>query len=549
MVADDRHRERVRLQDPVLPPRRRGVQDRRRAREGPIAASVWADWGGFKMEALDGDPRQRGAGHARRRARDHPLRRCRRAPATEPGDGEGDGGRPRRSASTSPRTRRSSGSPSTRRGRSGSTTRSARSRSGKNADVVLWSGDPFSVYTHAEKVWIDGALLFDRAGPGGATGAPTSSSASCHAAEREPTDAHPLAPGSCPRARLDRRPRAAAQTVAITGGTVYPVSGPADPNGTVLIVNGQITAVGAERRRPAGATRIDATGKWVTPGSGQCARPPSAWWTWAMAPTPMNRARQRQGCRRRLVPAVAGLQPGQRPDRRTTASTASRPSAIWPTRRADRRAGGHDRPRRGLAERRAAQGPGGHGGASSEDNGGAGGERAGRVDRQAHGAARRHQVLHGATRRPTTRAQDAGIRVPARGSRGDDPGRRRAGFPLVLNVDQASDIEAGARLGARRISSSSCSHGAAEGWKVAGQHRRGERHGHGRGHEQHPGLFTTLGARQDNAALLRKAGVAGHSDRERGRRGRRGIQRPQRAVRGRERRRLRHDVGRRPRAR
>ena len=36
---------------------------------------------------------------------------------------------------------------------------------GKNADVTLWSGDPFSVYTHAEKVWIDGALLFDRSDP------------------------------------------------------------------------------------------------------------------------------------------------------------------------------------------------------------------------------------------------------------------------------------------------------------------------------------------------------------------------------------------------
>jgi len=33
---------------------------------------------------------------------------------------------------------------------------------GKNADVVLWSGNPFSVYTKAEKVWIDGAVLFDR---------------------------------------------------------------------------------------------------------------------------------------------------------------------------------------------------------------------------------------------------------------------------------------------------------------------------------------------------------------------------------------------------
>lgn len=36
---------------------------------------------------------------------------------------------------------------------------------GKDADVVLWSGDPFSVYTHTEKVWIDGALLYDRSDP------------------------------------------------------------------------------------------------------------------------------------------------------------------------------------------------------------------------------------------------------------------------------------------------------------------------------------------------------------------------------------------------
>ncbi len=34
---------------------------------------------------------------------------------------------------------------------------------GKNADVVLWSANPFSVYARAEKVWVDGALLFDRA--------------------------------------------------------------------------------------------------------------------------------------------------------------------------------------------------------------------------------------------------------------------------------------------------------------------------------------------------------------------------------------------------
>jgi len=36
---------------------------------------------------------------------------------------------------------------------------------GKMADVVLWNGNPFSVYTRPEKVWIDGALLYDSANP------------------------------------------------------------------------------------------------------------------------------------------------------------------------------------------------------------------------------------------------------------------------------------------------------------------------------------------------------------------------------------------------
>jgi len=34
---------------------------------------------------------------------------------------------------------------------------------GKNADLVMWNQNPFSVYAKAEKVWIDGAKVFDRA--------------------------------------------------------------------------------------------------------------------------------------------------------------------------------------------------------------------------------------------------------------------------------------------------------------------------------------------------------------------------------------------------
>ena len=36
---------------------------------------------------------------------------------------------------------------------------------GKMADVVLWNGNPFSVYTRPEKVWVDGALLYDANDP------------------------------------------------------------------------------------------------------------------------------------------------------------------------------------------------------------------------------------------------------------------------------------------------------------------------------------------------------------------------------------------------
>jgi imidazolonepropionase-like amidohydrolase len=36
---------------------------------------------------------------------------------------------------------------------------------GKMADLVLWNGNPLSVYTRPEKVWIDGALMYDSADP------------------------------------------------------------------------------------------------------------------------------------------------------------------------------------------------------------------------------------------------------------------------------------------------------------------------------------------------------------------------------------------------
>jgi imidazolonepropionase-like amidohydrolase len=55
--------------------------------------------------------------------------------------------------------------------------------------------------------------------------------------------------------------------VAITGGHVVPIEGADIENGTVLIEDGKITAVGGpEVAVPEGATVVDATGRWVLPG-------------------------------------------------------------------------------------------------------------------------------------------------------------------------------------------------------------------------------------------------------------------------------------------
>lgn len=59
---------------------------------------------------------------------------------------------------------------------------------------------------------------------------------------------------------------AAAQTVAIEGGTVHTMTGAPIEGGTVLIRDGRIVAVGQNVTVPAGARRIDARGKVVTPG-------------------------------------------------------------------------------------------------------------------------------------------------------------------------------------------------------------------------------------------------------------------------------------------
>ena len=59
---------------------------------------------------------------------------------------------------------------------------------------------------------------------------------------------------------------ASAQTIAITNAKVHPVSGAPITRGTVLIRDGMIVAVGERVTIPAGAQTINAAGKVVTPG-------------------------------------------------------------------------------------------------------------------------------------------------------------------------------------------------------------------------------------------------------------------------------------------
>ena len=62
------------------------------------------------------------------------------------------------------------------------------------------------------------------------------------------------------------RPASAQDVLVLRGGTVHTAAGPVIPNGTVVIRDGKIAAVGANVPLPAGAKVIDVAGKEIIPG-------------------------------------------------------------------------------------------------------------------------------------------------------------------------------------------------------------------------------------------------------------------------------------------
>jgi imidazolonepropionase-like amidohydrolase len=75
-----------------------------------------------------------------------------------------------------------------------------------------------------------------------------------------------LLPAAGTRITGQAPPAAQARVVALRGGTVLTVTNGTIPNGTVLLRDGKIAAVGADVVVPAGAEIIDTSGKFVSPG-------------------------------------------------------------------------------------------------------------------------------------------------------------------------------------------------------------------------------------------------------------------------------------------
>lgn len=134
------------------------------AREG-ICGSIWADWWGFKLESFDGIKENL------------PLLHESGACAIIHSDDSQGIQRLNQEASKALAAGRAHGidiaiddavkwftlNPAKALGIDKST---GSLETGKMADVVIWSSNPFSVYAKAEKVYIDGALIYDRHDPG-----------------------------------------------------------------------------------------------------------------------------------------------------------------------------------------------------------------------------------------------------------------------------------------------------------------------------------------------------------------------------------------------
>ena len=133
-------------------------------RENDICSAVWADWWGFKMEAYDAIPenaallQNSNACVIIHSDDENGIQRLNQEAAKALADGRRMG--IDISDATAIRWLTYNAAKAL-----GIEEMTGSLKPGKMADVVLWNGNPLSVYSRPEKVWVDGALLYDADDP------------------------------------------------------------------------------------------------------------------------------------------------------------------------------------------------------------------------------------------------------------------------------------------------------------------------------------------------------------------------------------------------
>ena len=133
-------------------------------RENDTCAAIWADWYGFKMEAFDGIREnaaildRAGACTVMHSDSDIGIQRLNQESAKVMGAAA-------RVGIDIPEERAVRWFTINAAKSLGIDEVTGSLEAGKMADVTIWNGNPFSVYTKAERVYIDGALVYDRQDP------------------------------------------------------------------------------------------------------------------------------------------------------------------------------------------------------------------------------------------------------------------------------------------------------------------------------------------------------------------------------------------------
>jgi imidazolonepropionase-like amidohydrolase len=129
-----------------------------------VCAAIWADWYGFKMEAYDGIPEnaallaKQGACVIIHSDDENGIQRLNQAAARAQASG-------RRIGVEIPDAQVVGWFTYNAAKAMGIADKTGSLEAGKMADVVLWNGNPLSVYSRPEKVWVDGAMLYDADDP------------------------------------------------------------------------------------------------------------------------------------------------------------------------------------------------------------------------------------------------------------------------------------------------------------------------------------------------------------------------------------------------